>query len=64
MLGEQGAVDARLVIVALEARPRDEFDQVVIAVEVLGQEHQVKIITVLAAKFVAHAAWADVRFDA
>ena len=64
MFGEQRPIDARLVVVALQAGPRDQLDQVVIAVEVFGQQHQVKVVAVLAAQLVAHAARADVRLDA
>ena len=47
VLGQQRAIDARLVVVALEAGARDQLDQVLVAVEVLGQQDQVEVVAVL-----------------
>ncbi len=41
MLREQFLVDARLVVEAFRVARRHELDQVVIALEVLGEQHQV-----------------------
>ena len=42
MLSEQVEVDARLVVVALEIAERDELDEVVVPLEVLGQQREVR----------------------
>ena len=42
ILREQVEVDARLIVVALEVAERDELDEVVVPLEVLGQERQVR----------------------
>ena len=64
VFGQQRAIDARLVVVPLQAGARDQLDQVVVALEVLRQQHQVEVVAVLVAQFVGHPARADVGLDA
>ena len=64
VFSQQRPIDPRLVVVPLQAGSRDQLEQVVIALHVLGQQDQVKVVAVLAADFVGHAAWADVCLDA
>ena len=64
MLGQQRAVDPRLVVVALQAGARHQLEQVAVALDILGQQHQVKVIAVLVAQLVGHPTRADVRLHA
>src|SRR5437660_10651266 len=46
VFGQQGLVDARLVVIALEVRQAGELDQVAIALQVLDEQDQVMRIAV------------------
>ena len=62
--GEVLAVDARLVVVAVDVRVRDEPTQVQVAGPVLGEQDQVERLGVGLALLVGHRAPGDVRLHA
>ena len=64
VLREVLAVDARLVVVAVDVGVRDEAAQVLVAGHVRGQQDQVEGLAVRLALLVAHGPPGDVRLDA
>ena len=62
--GQDFVVDPGLVVVALEVRVSDQAAEVLVALPVLGQQHEVEGLAVGLAFLVAHAPPGDIRLDA